>query len=94
MPLYRDPQNENLYHVEKVQTCSGHPLEVVTASGSSTYVQPAGMAGDAFGRTRVSAPLTLFDSSHRYNDNGLWSDKLVLLPCDYVYPRSSTVPGG
>jgi hypothetical protein len=31
------------------------------------------MAGDAFGRTRVSAPLTLFDSSHRYNDNGLWS---------------------
>ena len=23
MPLYRDPQNENLYHVEKVQTCSG-----------------------------------------------------------------------
>jgi len=73
MPLYRDPQNENLYHVEKVQTCSGHPLEVVTASGSSTYVQPAGMAGDAFGRTRVSAPLTLFDSSHRYNDNGLWS---------------------
>jgi len=27
---------------------------------------------DAFGRLRVSEPLTLFDSSHRYNDNGLW----------------------
>jgi len=28
---------------------------------------------DAFGRQRVSNPLTLFDSSHRYKDNGLWS---------------------
>ena len=30
-------------------------------------------ATDAFGRARVSNPLTLFDSSHRYHDNGLWS---------------------
>ena len=74
MPLYRDPRRKDLlYEVIKVQTCSGEPLEVTTASGTSTYVQPAGMAGDAFGRTRVSAPLTLFDSSHRYKDNGLWS---------------------
>lgn len=28
---------------------------------------------DAFGRLRVSEPLTLFDSSYRYNDNGLWN---------------------
>ena len=27
---------------------------------------------DAFGRLRVSNPLTLFDSSHRYRDNNLW----------------------
>jgi hypothetical protein len=31
---------------------------------------PSGMAVDAFGRARVSQPLTLFDSSHRYRDNG------------------------
>jgi hypothetical protein len=31
------------------------------------------MITDAFGRVRVSNPLTLFDSSHRYKDNGLWS---------------------
>ena len=31
------------------------------------------MANDAFGRLRVSSPLTLFDSSHRYKDNGLWN---------------------
>jgi len=30
-------------------------------------------ATDAFGRIRTSAPLTLFDSSHRYSDNGLWA---------------------
>lgn len=34
---------------------------------------PSGVAVDAFGRARVSTPLTLFDSSHRYDDNGLWS---------------------
>lgn len=28
---------------------------------------------DAFGRTRVSEPFTLFDSSHRYADNQLWT---------------------
>jgi len=33
---------------------------------------PSGMAVDAFGRARVTSPLTLFDSSHRYRDNGLW----------------------
>lgn len=35
----------------------------------------AGQANiDAFNRLRVSEPLTLFDSSHRYNDNDLWSE--------------------
>jgi hypothetical protein len=31
------------------------------------------MASDAFGRLRTSSPLTLFDSSHRFADNNLWS---------------------
>jgi hypothetical protein len=34
---------------------------------------PSGMSVDAFGRARMSTPLTLFDSSHRYRDNGLWA---------------------
>jgi len=34
---------------------------------------PTGVAVDAFGRSRVSTPLTLFDSSHRFHDNGLWA---------------------
>lgn len=28
---------------------------------------------DAFGRLRTSSPFTLFDSSHRFTDNGLWN---------------------
>jgi hypothetical protein len=28
---------------------------------------------DSFGRLRISEPFTLFDSSHRYKDNGLWA---------------------
>jgi hypothetical protein len=31
---------------------------------------PSGMAVDAFGRARVANPYTLFDSFHRYQDNG------------------------
>ena len=46
------------------------------STGSSTdpvnVVLPA-VASDAFGRQRVSSPLTLFDSSHRFDDNDLWS---------------------
>jgi hypothetical protein len=40
-------------------------------NGSVTNINS--MATDAFGRQRVSEPFTLFDSSHRYKDNGLWN---------------------
>lgn len=33
----------------------------------------SGVSVDAFARLRTSSPLTLFDSSHRYSDNGLWA---------------------
>jgi hypothetical protein len=33
---------------------------------------PSGTSVDAFGRNRMSTPLTLFDSSYRYRDNNLW----------------------
>jgi hypothetical protein len=32
---------------------------------------------DAFGRLRISEPFTLFDSSNRYRDNGLWATSLT-----------------
>lgn len=38
--------------------------------GNVTGANPSGMAVDAFGRARMSQPLTLFDSFHRFQDNG------------------------
>jgi hypothetical protein len=48
---------------------TGNPLPV---TGTILATSPIGTM-DAFGRQRVSNPLTLFDSSHRYRDNNLWS---------------------
>jgi hypothetical protein len=74
MPNYRDPTDENLYPVHKVQTCSGRPLEVTTVSGYPVAISPAGTtAADAFGRLRVSQPYTIFDSQHRYQENDKWT---------------------
>ena len=39
----------------------------------SDRLSPSGTLTDAFGRLRISQPFTLFDSSHRFADNGLWS---------------------
>ena len=39
----------------------------------SDRLTPSGTLTDAFGRMRVAQPFTLFDSSHRFTDNGLWS---------------------
>lgn len=38
---------------------------------------PTGMAVDAFGRMRSAQPFTLFDSFHRYQDNGKISEEAV-----------------
>lgn len=47
--------------------------ELGSSSTTAVNVQLPSTSSDAFGRLRVSEPLTLFDSSHRYADNGLWS---------------------
>ena len=47
---------------------------VINTSGSNQSILANDpMLADAFGRIRVAQPLTLFDSSHRYRDNGLWN---------------------
>lgn len=38
-------------------------------------LSPTGTLTDAFGRLRTSAGYTLFDSFHRYQDNGKWATK-------------------
>ena len=46
-----------------------------TSNFSSTGISNG--TTDAFGRLRIAAPTTLFDSSHRYKDNNLWSTSTV-----------------
>lgn len=66
-------ENDNCrYEVVKVLNPDGQVLNVSIASGSPSTTPPS-TSSDAFGRLRVSNPFTLFDSSHRFQDNGLWS---------------------
>ena len=60
---------------------SSNPLPVtgtvsISTTSSASVTFPS-TSSDAFGRLRVSNPLTLFDSSHRYRDNNLWSSLVV-----------------
>jgi len=60
MPCIYDRANDIYRPIEKSDLSS-----FANAEGSTNF--------DAFGRMRVSNPLTLFDSSNRYADNGLWA---------------------
>ena len=46
---------------------------IVSIAGGGNVLAQNPMLTDAFGRVRIAQPLTLFDSSHRYRDNGLWN---------------------
>ena len=48
-------------------------IVINTSSSNQSLLANDPMLADAFGRIRVAQPLTLFDSSHRYRDNGLWN---------------------
>ena len=52
-------------------------LGQLVATMDTLPVQITGTNLDAFGRMRVSNPLTLFDSSHRYSDNNLWASSIT-----------------
>jgi hypothetical protein len=66
-------QERTLFEVNMVANKNG---EVVTIDNPFPVTFPP-IATDAFGRLRTSTPLTLFDSSHRYRDNNLWSSLVV-----------------
>ena len=52
-------------------------LGQLMATDTPIPISIGGTNVDAFGRLRVSNPLTLFDSSHRYADNNLWADSIT-----------------
>jgi len=64
-------ENDNCrYEVVKVLNPDNQVLNVAI---TAPLIGNPTAAVDAFGRLRVSNPFTLFDSSHRYRDNGLWN---------------------
>lgn len=66
-------QNSAIFHSNGANITNVVPLPVTAAITGTITTTPVDGAVDAFGRARVSSPLTLFDSSHRYRDNNLWS---------------------
>jgi hypothetical protein len=63
-------QERTLFEVPLIATRDGNVVDNINRF-------PVSVNPDAFGRTRVSNPLTLFDSSHRYRDNNLWESLVV-----------------
>jgi hypothetical protein len=63
-------QERTLFEVPLIATRDGNVVDNLNRF-------PVSVNPDAFGRTRTSQPLTLFDSSHRYRDNNLW-DSLII----------------
>ena len=67
----------NNLHTAMDRNSAGEPIIRVGAGGTpgvdSVAISAGGVGGDAFGRMRVSEPFTLFDSSHRFQDNGEWA---------------------
>jgi len=63
-------RDHNRYEVVQVINPDDQVLNVAITSPAPGI---SSTSTDAFGRLRISQPLTLFDSSHRYADNGLWA---------------------
>lgn len=68
---YHDTLNNILR--QYFNTLDNFIAQLMASTNGSLPVTIGGTNLDAFGRLRVSEPFTLFDSSHRYSDNNLWS---------------------
>ena len=71
--------NRQLSTVENQICCVNDSLKAIEASleVGAPVTLANGPQLDAFGRLRTSSPFTLFDSSHRFDDNDLWSTATV-----------------
>lgn len=65
--------NSFIQYKNKTYSVSETISSLLSAANSPIEVTLPPTQSDAFGRLRVSNPLTLFDSSHRFDDNDLWS---------------------
>lgn len=71
--------NSFIQYKNKTYSVSETISSLVEASNTAGPVEVTlpPVSSDAFGRLRVSNPFTLFDSSHRFDDNDLWSTATV-----------------
>jgi hypothetical protein len=73
----KDVNNNNVSVVSSTSSLNVNVTNPIVATIDSSVGIPVSFSPspnfDAFGRMRVSNPLTLFDSSYRYRDNNLWS---------------------
>lgn len=60
------------YRTDLHKIDSGQVFTRYEVNMMSDRISPSGTMTDAFGRLRVTQPFTLFDSVHRFSDNGLW----------------------
>lgn len=57
---------------------TANPTGTYTVTGTTASIFSFAQGNvDAFGRLRISQPFTIFDSQHRYQDNGKWSTSTV-----------------
>lgn len=57
----------------------------------SDRLTPSGTMTDAFGRLRVSSIKTLFDSTHRFADNGLWATSNTAGNSSYSFANNQSM---
>jgi hypothetical protein len=57
----------------------------------SDRLSPTGTLTDAFGRLRVSNPITLFESTHRFADNGLWATSNTAGNSSYAFVNNQSM---
>lgn len=83
---YLHPNEENLWNLHKAMGYNslGQPVLRTTSGALAT-------ANDAFGRLRVSQPFTLFDSFHRFQDNGKISESRSGTATSVHDPNSSSI---
>lgn len=61
------------FRIDTKQFSTNHDVTRYEVMMLSDRLTPSGTLTDAFGRLRVSNVLTLFDSQHRYFENGKWN---------------------
>lgn len=88
----RNNNSTNYEHNDEPNLLNLHKVMEYNASGEPVLrvgLNPT--MSDAFGRLRVSQPFTLFDSFHRYQDNGKISEQLTGGATSSHDPNSSSI---